>query len=119
MTIRESGMNADATQHKRLACTGWAAMNRILASAAFSAIAFSALATATPAQPAFTSDPSKVETEAQDQICQRDLDTACGRLNDKRTQAATDKHACQRLADQEPRCLGYPGFRIDLSGYEG
>lgn len=88
-------------------------MNRILASAAFSAIVLSApAAVAGPqaASPAFTTDPAKMETEAQDQIWQQKLNTACGRATGQQAPAASDKDACQRLADQEPRCLGYRDF---------
>ena len=86
-------------------------MNRMLASAAFSAIALSTVAAGPQAtSPAFTTDPAKMETEAQDQIWQQKLNEACGRATDKQAPAAPDKEACQSLADQEPRCLGYRDF---------
>lgn len=88
-------------------------MSRIFALAAFAAIgSLTAVASisAEPSPPAFATDPGKVETEAQDQIWQKDLDTACGRLPDQQGHAAPDEHECQRLADQEPRCFAYRDF---------
>jgi hypothetical protein len=88
-------------------------MNRTFAVAAFSAIGFLTPAiaiAAQPAVPAFTTDPSKVETEARDQAWKMDLDKACGKIAGQRNYSASDLLECQSLADQEPRCLSYKDF---------
>ena len=88
-------------------------MNRTFALAAITAInLFMPMASigAQATVPAFTTDPSKMETEAQDQAWKRDLDTACERIKDKRNYSASELLECQRMADQEPRCLVYKDF---------
>lgn len=85
----------------------------MFALAATSAIIFlmsAVAAAAQPAYPAFTTDPSKIETESQDQAWKRDLDEACRYLNGTRTPSDSEAQECRRLADQEPRCLGYRDF---------
>jgi hypothetical protein len=88
-------------------------MFRAFAVAAFSTIGFLTPAiaiAAQPAVPAFTTDPSKVETEARDQAWKRDLGKACGKIESQRNYSASDLLECQSLADQEPRCLSYKDF---------
>jgi hypothetical protein len=65
---------------------------------------------AEPTYPAFTTDRSKFESEAQDQIWKQDLDKACAPFRDHRAHSQSEEQECQRLADQEPRCLSYKDF---------
>jgi len=67
-------------------------------------------ADAQPAVPAFTTDPSQVETEAGDKIWKANLDKACAYLKTMRVPSKSEAQECQRLADHEPRCLEYRDF---------
>jgi hypothetical protein len=88
-------------------------MKRTFALAALAAIVLltpMARVGAEPSYPAFTTDRSKVETEAQDQVWKRDLDKACAPFRDQRAYTEAESQECQRLADHEPRCLSYKDF---------
>jgi hypothetical protein len=88
-----------------------AKMKRILALAALAAAQLPApVAGANPLYPAFTADPAQVETEAKDQLWKNKLDEACAAIRNPHDRSDTDAQECQRLADQEPRCLGYKDF---------
>jgi hypothetical protein len=60
--------------------------------------------------PAFTTDPAQLETEAKDQAWKKKLDEACAAIRDPHDRSDTDARECQRLADEEPRCMGYKDF---------
>lgn len=85
-------------------------MKHIFAPATLSAIIFLIPMVAIGAQPAFTTDPSKMETEAQDKAWKKDLDKACRYLKGTRTPSPSEAEECRRLADEEPRCLLYKDF---------
>lgn len=88
-------------------------MKPVLAAAALAAFACLppvARAAADPSYPAFTTDPADIETAAKDQIWQRDRDKACAQFRNQTAFSAPEAEACQRLADQQPRCLGYRDF---------
>jgi len=87
-------------------------MKRIVLPAAFAAITVLVPSAGVRAAlyPAFTTDPAQLETEAKDQAWKEALDKACAPIRDPHDRSDADARECQRLADQEPRCLGYKDF---------
>jgi hypothetical protein len=74
------------------------------------AVSRTAVAADVPAgHPAFNND-ANIETEAQDLAWKKDLDTACAYLKTNRVPSKDQAEACARLADSEPRCMGYRDF---------